>query len=447
MRISRLAIPLLFLALIWLLGVKYTDSRSGAEDDFAVVPVIPRSFSIKVNTVGILDAARSHMVSSAIRGDKGKIIYLVDDGSRVAEGDTLVKLDPTPFEEKVHKLTGEVQMLKATVEASKQILAWEKTQSERAIRSARYNLKVAKLELDRFINGEGPLQLLQYKTDMSKAEEELNKFVMYAADLKKLEGKGYGNRSEVAQAQRKIGELREKYISLQKRYSTYKDHVYPSLEEAARAGIESAQMELEQTRNGSVFTIAKAASNVKESLAKLQNKTSALSQAENELDKVVIRAPFAGIAILFETFREGQKRKPRIGDKVWQNQPLLYLPDITSMVVKTQVREIDLHKIFLGQSCSIKVDAYPNSLLGGEITFIGALASERHEKGAGEKYFQLSVTIKDGDARLRPGMIARVTMLSEEMVNVLPVPVQAVFIEAGQKYCYLQQDRYYLNFA
>ncbi len=59
-----------------------------------------------------------------------------------------------------------------------------------------------------------------------------------------------------------------------------------------------------------------------------------------------------------------------------QNQPLLYLPDISAMIVKTQVREIDLHKLVKNQECKVQVDAYPDSVLEGQVAFIGALASE-----------------------------------------------------------------------
>ena len=60
-----------------------------------------------------MDAARTHMISSAVRGDKGKIIFLVEDGSSVAKDDILIRLDPTPFETEIHRLGGEVRSLEA----------------------------------------------------------------------------------------------------------------------------------------------------------------------------------------------------------------------------------------------------------------------------------------------------------------------------------------------
>jgi len=404
--------------------------------DIPTAEVSLGSFDITVNMIGVLDAARSHILSSAIKGDKGKIIYLIDDGTSVNQGDILVKLDPAPFEEEIQRLKGEVSGLEAAVDAVQQVTEWEKNQAEREIRTAEFNLKIARLELKKLVEGDGPLQSAQFKEESEKAEEEYNRYRSYISDLESLSKKGYSNPTEITSAIQKASELKERYESANKKYLSYKKHVFPSLEETAKAKVEKAEMELEQTRKASVFKIAKAISNVKETKGKLQTAENLLKQAQSELDKTSIHAPFPGIAVLYETFYEGQKRKPRLGDRVLQNQPLLYLPDISSMIVKTQVREIDLHKMGIGQKCDVKIDAYPDMQFEGEVNLIGILASGRFEGGTGEKYFQLTVSLKKGDPRLRPGMTARVSVLTDRVVNALSVPIQTVFDEQGTKYCY-----------
>ncbi len=405
--------------------------------DFLLATVSARSFDIKVNTVGVLDAARSHMVSSTIKGDKGKIIYLIDDGNRVNKGDVLVQLDKTPFEEEVNRLRGEVLSLESAVEAAQQLFEWEKNQVEREIRTAEYNLLVAELDQRKLVEGDGPLQLAQFKEEMEKSKEEYARYTSYVKDLRDLRKRGFSNPTEIALAIQKTEELKMKYEAANKRYISYKEHVFPSLIETAKVNLSKAEMELEQIRKGSIFKVAKAMASLEESRGKLRTIKSSLKVAQDQLEKTTICAPFTGIAILYETFREGQKRKPRVGDRAWQNQPLLYLPDISSVIVKTRVREVDLHKIALGQNCYIKIDAYPDVSFEGEVTFLGVLASECFEGGKGEKYFELLISLRDGDDRLRPGMTARVSILNDSITNVLSVPVQAIFDEGGGKYCYL----------
>jgi HlyD family secretion protein len=406
------------------------------DDTWQLAQAAHQNFEIRVNTVGTLDAARSHMVSSMVRGDKGKIIFLIEDGKKVAPDDILIQLDPTPFEGEIKHLKEEVISLEAAADASIQLLEWEKNQAEQEIRSAEFNYRVAGLELIKLVEGEGPLQLAQLKGEMEKAKEEFSKFSAYLEDLDALKKKGFNNPTELLQAKNKTADLQSSFAIANQKYTSYKDHVLPSLVETAKAKVEKTDMEQMQIRKGSVFKIAKAVASTKEAEGKLNAARSSLLLAEDELAKTNITAPFAGIAILYEAFRDGQNRKPRVGDSVWQNQPLLYLPDIASMVVNTQVREVDLYKVSIGKLCTVRVDAYPDVLYDGEISLIGVLAAKRFETGFGEKFFHLSIAVKTLDQRLRPGMTARISVLTETVSDALSIPVQAVFSDKSEKYCY-----------
>jgi HlyD family secretion protein len=139
--------------------------------------------------------------------------------------------------------------------------------------------------------------------------------------------------------------------------------------------------------------------------------------------------------------RDNQKRKPRAGDIVWQNQPLLYLPDISSMVVKTLVREIDLHKVSTGQKATIRVDAYPKLLLSGRVTSIGVMASEGGGAESGDKHFQVIVAVDGEHPDLRPGMTSRVVLHVGSARDVLSVPVQAVFNEGADRFCFVYRGQ------
>ena len=433
-----IVVPLV--AVMALLLSRCFSRPASAIRDSQMVQVARGDFDINVKTVGVLDAARTHMVSSTIRGDKGKIIFLVEDGSVVTKDDVLVRLDPTPFETEVHRLSGEVRSLEAAVESARQMLKWEKNQRELEIQTAEFNLKVAELELHKLVEGDGPLQLAQYKNDLDKTREENNKYQAYISDLDRLQAQGFTNPTELSLARKKVQELDELYQTNRQRYECYKEHVLPTLVQTARAKVDKAGTDIQQVKKGTEYKVARAASALAEVQGKLETAEAALKQALAELKKTTIRPPFGGIAILYETFRSGQKRTPRVGDRVWQNQPLLYLPDISTMIVKTQIREIDLHKIAIGQPCSVHVDAYPDTLFPGEVIIIGILATERFEGGIGEKYFQLTVTLTQEDRRLRPGMTARVTIEAGNAANILFLPVQAIFNYGSKTFCYLAEN-------
>jgi len=208
------------------------------------------------------------------------------------------------------------------------------------------------------------------------------------------------------------------------------------LKEMAMAKVEKAKQDLIQIQKLGTSRIAQAMSDLEAVKAKLASGEKALAQARADLEKTAITAPFAGIAILYETYRNGEKRKPRVGDLAIQNQPILYLPDISQMLVKTWVREIDLHKIALDQKAVVTVDAYPGRHYKGRINFIGSLASGRSALKSGQKFFGVTIWLDEEDLRMRPGMTARVCILADHAQNVLVLPVQAIFKDADHSYCY-----------
>ena len=342
--------------LVLILVIAQFDLSRHSEPDLQLATAAVTSFDININTIGTLDTERSHIVSSAIKGDKGKIIYLVDDGAIVKKGDDLVRFDPTQFENEILRLTGELKSREAVVEARKQVWAWEKSQAEGMIRNAEF--------------------------DMKDAEREYSRYTSYIKDLEDLGKRGFHYPNEITQAKRKAEQLENKQ--------------------------QKSETTLDQVQKEAVFKIATATAELGKAQIELDTCRAALTDARNELNKSLVRAPFPGIVVHYEMFRDNIKRKPRVGDTVWQNQPLLYLPDISSMIVHTQVREVDLHKISKGQNTTIHVDAYPDIRFTGTVTAIGVLATENVEGGRGEKYFQVTVAMSGEDIRLRPGMTARV---------------------------------------
>lgn len=438
-KIKTLILPSFLLVLLLVAAVFHNPAQSEPDGELLSVRVQRGELVVSIHTVGVLDAAKSHMVSSSIRGNKGKIISLVTDGSWVKKGDVLVRLDASPFEEEVYRLEGKVKSLEAAFQASEQLLAWEKNQVTQNIAAKEYDLKVARLDLKRLEKGEGPLQLAQYEEEMGKAKAEYERYASFYSELKKLDQDGFDNPAELVRAKESAGTYGEKYAAAKRRFESYKEYVLPSMVEAAKAKVENGLLVMGQSKQAAVFKIANAVADRNQAKAKLSTVRGALALAKTELGNTVLRAPFAGIAILYEAFRDGQKRKPREGDNVLMQQPILYLPDITNLIVRTRVREVDLHKIEVGQRASVRIDAYPSLRFQAEVKFVGALATGGTNRSA--KYFQVILALQGQDMRLRPGMTARVLIQGENKADALLLPLQAIFRDKnGQPFCYLLPD-------
>lgn len=396
-----------------------------------------QDLKVEVKTVGELEAARSITIASAIKGDQGKIIDLISDGVYVQPGQILVRLDPAPFEEKVEKLQAQVKEQESYMTTLEQTLEWETIQAEHKNRMAHLELEAAKLELDKIMYGDGPQEASRLKAAMQKAWLKYDELNAYSNDLIELETQGFLNTSEVKQAQKKLVEEQEAYEMAKQQYDSYVQHVYPMQIKKAETNLKRTQVGQEETAKGGFYSIAKSKSLLDQAKQALSDTLFQLREAQNELAQTEIAAPAQGMVILREEYRSSQKRKPRVGDILVKNQPLIDLPDLSSMIIKTRVREVDLFKVGIGKKATIEVDAYPQLSFTGTVSAIGVLALSDMGRLSEEKYFEVRIVLEESDTRLRPGMTTRATIHAQEGNHVLAIPLHSVFHDRKQNYCYI----------
>jgi len=432
------------LALLTISMVDFSPS-SNEDENTLVTSVLRRSYPIDIRSVGELEAAKSISISSTLRSDQPKIIQLVADGTNVNAGDLLVKIDPTPFEDKVEELNGRIKEMESQIESLEQALRWEKAQADHELKAVEFELETAELELNKIINGDGPLEISRLKALMQKAKVKYEELNHYADDLVALEAEGYLNPVEVRQTHKKLEEEREAFESSKMQYESYILHVQPMQVKKAETSVRRQMNKFEETTRTGKFKIAKAEASLLQAQQQSEDLERQLRGALIELQLTELTAPSSGMVVLKEEYRQSQKRKPRVGDVIVRNQTLLDLPDLSSMIVKTKIREIDLYKIEVGKPVTIEVDAYPNLVFKGKVTFIGILAMADVFKAGDEKHFEVKVALNHSDPRLRPGMTSRVTIHAGQVQDALSVPIHAVFENEKKHYCYIARKGVYIK--
>ncbi len=397
-----------------------------------------RSYNVDVRTVGEMEAARSTIVASSIRGDLGKVIFLINDGQSVSPGDILVRMDPTPFEERVGELGSKVREQEGFIATLEQTLEYETNQGESEIQSAIYEVESAELELNKVINGDGPLETSRLKSSMQKARIQYEELNLYSDELVQLEKEGFLNVVELKNAQKKLQEEKEAYEVAKMQYESFIEHVFPMQVKKAQSALERARLKYEEAIKSAKYRVAKATGTLTQAKQSRDDMNHQIRLAERELANSEIKAPAQGMVVLREDYRSGQRRKPRIGDVLVRNQPLLDLPDLASMIVKTRVREVDLHKIQKGKPATIQVDAYPQLSFNGQVLSIGILAIADPTRPSEEKYFEVRIGLDDADPRLRPGMTSRVVIHADRVQNKLTVPFHALFDDHKDVCCFVK---------
>ena len=118
----------------------------------------------------------------------------------------------------------------------------------------------------------------------------------------------------------------------------------------------------------------------------------------------------------------------------------MQIADLSKMKVTVQVGEKDIAKIAVGQSANVTYPAFPNIVSQGTVTAIASVAnSDSSYGGGGSVTFNVDILIEAPDSRLKPGMTAEVSVVTEQLDDVVMVPTMALMTEDG--------EHYYVNLA
>jgi multidrug efflux pump subunit AcrA (membrane-fusion protein) len=152
-------------------------------------------------------------------------------------------------------------------------------------------------------------------------------------------------------------------------------------------------------------------SNVAQRGATLQEQVQALvyekaersyEAANAQIKSMTILAPQAGVMIVPENPFEG--RKLQIGDKVFPGFTVAKLPDLSKMIVRAVLSDVDDGRVHPGMKVSCVLDAYPERVFPGLVRSVSPVAREP-ERSSTRRFFSVVVELDETDPSImRPGL-------------------------------------------
>jgi len=430
---------------------------------FVLYTVVPADLPIVVTERGNLESQLETSIlcevenSSFDRNTPGtQIIYIVPNGSAVAEGDLLVELDSASIRDRLdsQQLSYDrsiSQLIQAKAKYQNQL-----TQNETAEAEAKLKVELAKLDLEMYQDPESGTFKLAMEDIERQIEESKNTILesQSALELQKTEKAGiealfklgYRGRSDLDQSRFKFLQAEDKLASSVNRLINF---------QASRKQLETYEQQMQLlSLNGVLATVERSLDQVKiDNESKKEQANAAMIEAEKaeakekeRLDKLTeqlelckIHAPHSGMAVYArENRRYSNDTEIAEGATVRQRQKILSLPDLSRMRVKTQIHEAVLDQVQVGLPVTVKIDAFPNRTYKGTVEEVAVVPSSSYYTTV--KTYECSVTIDELVEQLKPGMTAVVDIHVERLTDILAVPVQAVVQIDGATWCYCQTD-------
>lgn len=226
----------------------------------------------------------------------------------------------------------------------------------------------------------------------------------------------------VAEAQRAVAAAQEDLANAQKAAAAAQATPTTDADGAsAAAGVSAASADTNAV-SAAQRSLASAQANLDQANAKAASRTVTAPSSGSIVElNAKVGATVTGGMIMGESDTSGGRQ-------------CMQIADLSKMKVTVQVSEKDIAKIAVGQSANVTYPAFPDIVSQGTVTAIASVANSDAANGGGSATFNVDILIEAPDARLKPGMTAEVSVVTEQLDDVVMVPTMALMTEDGEHY-------------
>lgn len=382
----------IYLAIYAGLAVLLSGCTPESREQTATAPVTRQTMEIAVEELGVVSSMRIVNVKAPHRG---QITMIQDDGVFVKAGDVVAVLDTEnleeDLEERIEDLKGVKKELETTIEDLKI-----------AIRNSTLDISSAEVQLD----------LARVKlADVNKELSELE-FLF--------------NNNLVAEDQVR----------------------------GAQSSVRSNQIETlsqDMSFRGQITNAESSTGSKKLRLERLEldgrEKLQRIDEIQERIEQAKIRAAVDGMFLREKrwNWRRRKNMEWQVGEDVREGTQLGSIPDLSSLVISSQIPERHFLDVAVGTEVKLVFEALDNLTAMGKVATIAPVAIEREtspggkllasgEQLSGEKVFEITIEFESKDERIKPGITAKAEIVLDRREDLITVPLAAVKTENGRHF-------------
>lgn len=179
------------------------------------------------------------------------------------------------------------------------------------------------------------------------------------------------------------------------------------VDEIEKSQLRSAEIELKQARNE-------------------------LRRVEANIDRMVVKAPLDGIAVVQPIIRGTEFTTIQPGDQIYPGQLFMKVVDPNSMVVNAFVNQADVESLRVGARAHVRFDAYPDLELPAHVYSVGALGRTGRFRANFLSEIPVALRLDKLDARVIPDLSVSVDVIVEAESGPALAPREALFQESAR---------------
>jgi hypothetical protein len=219
-------------------------------------------------------------------------------------------------------------------------------------------------------------------------------------------------------------QIKNQESNVEEREMTYRNSKYeaPTVIRQAEINVEQSKRVLDQVKRSYVRREAQLKTDIYNQrfwISRIQKRVDDLAEV---LAGFTITAPSSGMVIYKKEWRGNKRKAGSMINPI--DRVVATLPDLSSMLSKIYVSEVEISKIKKGLPAEIKIDAFPDKAYKGVISYVANIGEKL--PNTDEKVFEVQIKIEGSDPALRPSMTTGNKIIVKNVNNAIFVPIECV---------------------
>lgn len=416
-------------ALVLLSSLAAIDNESGESELLATAQVQRGPLTISLVESGTI-RPRQQIILTNEMDDPAAIVSIAPEGSLVKKGDLLVELNASEAENDLLERRIRVQNSESELVYARENLSVVLNQGEADIEQAELDLRFARQDLEKYLKGEYPMELMTLESKINVAEEELKQANEQLRWSRILAEEKYLSQAELERDELSTRKVQLDLDLARRNLEVFKQYTHERQLAEFESAVNQSTMALERIRLKAAANIAQAEAELRACEAKLEEEYARLRRVEAEIARAKMYAPIDGMVLYASSvsndWRDDEDRIQE-GAMVKKRGEIIYLPTANTYDADIQIPEASLGKVRPGQPVRLTTDARPGETFSGRIARVARLPDARSRYlNPNLKLYNVVIELDPIEAELRNGMSCRAEIRIGHYDDATYVPIQSI---------------------
>lgn len=370
-----------------------------------------------------------------------KLLWVIDENEEVKANDILARFEANALEETIENLKIEIDNLEKEIDIGQEELKILESTHRSALRVAADKVTDSDSAFRKYQRFERRKERDALELAVSNAKTTYDDALEnYKSKKDEIQAQSASNAEAVAKAEEALNALARKRDDAENTLKTaelnlriFKRFTHPNKMTALTNAQEQSVLEQEKARIKAASEFQQKSKSISNLRVRLRRQRERLKQHEEYVEQMQFISPVDGVVTYGDPDRRWGNPEVRPGMDVRRRQVLLTIPDMSKLIVEFDLPEQFRSQVKLNDRVVVRPESLTNVSVNGKLMEISQLPiNQIHWDSNSPKIYKSKVSMDEHDPRMVSGMSVQLEVITEVLKNVLYVPVEAVYEDAGK---------------